>query len=108
MTTVLHLNSGSVDKKSELLGNMKNLRQENPDEEIVVVLNSDAVELAVEGGRTDSIISGVENSTLKVCGNSLENREIGRSELLDEFKVVDAAVSEISRQQHGGAAYVKI
>lgn len=107
MPTVLHLNSGKVDKQSELLGNLANLAEERPEEEIAAVLNSDAVEMAVEGGSAEQYVKEMD-ADLYVCSNSIENRGIREEELLDAFEVVPAAVAKLSELQDQGYSYIKI
>jgi hypothetical protein len=105
---VFHLNSGALDKKSELLGNVANLREENPDAEISVVVNSDGVEIARKGSSAADYIEGMDNVNFKACKNSLENRDISVDELVESFSTVPAAVLEIAELQEEGYNYIKI
>jgi intracellular sulfur oxidation DsrE/DsrF family protein len=111
MKSVLHCSSGETDKISELLGNMKNLREDDTveAERIVVVLNGDAVKFAEKDSSAadffrDEVENGVE---LKVCSNSIEGREIEESDLVEGCEVVSSGVGELSRLQDSGFGYIK-
>lgn len=108
MKVLLHLNSGEVDKQSELLGNVKNLvRDQNP-EKIVAVINSDGVEIA-EKSEVEKILEEFpEEVSFKVCQNSLENRNIKEEELINGVEVVPSAVGEITQLQEDDFNYIKI
>ena len=108
MKVLFHLNSGAVDKKSELLGNVANLREEKPDAEVSVVVNSDGVEIARKSSSAIDYIEDMENVDFKACENSIENRDIGRQEISEEFSTVPAAVLEIAELQEEGYNYIKI
>jgi intracellular sulfur oxidation DsrE/DsrF family protein len=108
MKVLLHLNSGKVDKQSELLGNIKNLLEDQGPENIVAVINSDGVEIA-EKSEVEEILEGFpEKVHIKICRNSLENREIKEEELINGVEVVPSAVGEIARLQEEGFDYIKI
>lgn len=112
MDVLIHLNTDVTDKQSELLGNIKNLREdESTDQEnIAVVLNSNAVDMVQKGSSAEVFVeenigNGVE---FKACSNSLENREISEEELINGVEIVDSGIGAIMKLQDSGYNYLKI
>lgn len=112
MKTVFQLSTDETGKVSELLGNLKNLKEDETVEvdEIAVVLNGDAVLTVVKGGEAadfyrDHIETGV---ALKVCSNSVDGRDISREDLIQGVEVVSSGVGEINRLQDSGFNYIKL
>lgn len=113
MKTVFHLNSAEASKKSELLGNIKNLHQDSrvEVEDIQVVINSNAVEMAAEGSAAEEyIIECMEKGVnFNICSNSIENRkEIEKEELIEGLEIVESGVGTINLLQEKGYNYTKI
>jgi intracellular sulfur oxidation DsrE/DsrF family protein len=111
MRTVLHCSSGDTGEISELLGNSRNLREDETveSEQITVLLNGDAVKFALGDSEAadffeEELDSGVE---VKVCSNSIEGRGIDREELIEGVEVVSSGVGELTRLQDEGFSYVK-
>lgn len=113
MKTVFHLNSAEASKKSELLGNLKNLQQDSriEVEDIQVVINSDAVEMAEKGSAAEEYVEECleEGVNFNICSNSIDNREdIQREELIEGLEVVESGVGTINLLQEKGYNYTKI
>lgn len=113
MKTVFHLNSAEASKKSELLGNMKNLQQDPriEVEDIQVVINSEAVEMAEKGSAAEEYIKECleEGVKFKVCSNSVENREdVEKDTLIGDLEIVESGVGTINLLQEEGYNYTKI
>ena len=109
MSVVFHLDEGDSQSQSELLGNLKNLREDEKVEqgEIAVVLNGDAVEMVEKGSKAEEFVEkelthGVE---FKACSNSLENR--GIDELVEGVERASSGVGELTRLQSQGFSYIK-
>lgn len=111
--TVFHLNSAEASKKSELLGNMKNLQQDSrvEAEDIQVVINSEAVEMAQKGSAAEEYIKECmeEGVNFNICSNSVENREdIQKDSLIEGLEVVESGVGTLNLLQEEGYNYTKI
>jgi Uncharacterized conserved protein len=112
MKTVFHLSTDDTDKVSELLGNLKNLKEDETVEvkHISVVINGDGVLTLLGGSEAssffeDQIESGVE---LKACSNSVQGRDINPENLVDGVETVSSGVGEVNRLQEDGFNYIKI
>lgn len=113
MKTVFHINSAEVSKKSELIGNIKNLNQDSRIKvvDIQVVINSDAVEMAAEGSAAEEYIEECMEKEVKfnICSNSIDNREtIERDDLIEGLEIVESGVGTINLLQEEGYNYTKI
>ena len=113
MKTVFHLNSAEASKKSELLGNAKNLQEDSriEVEDIQVVINSEAVEMAEEGSASEEYLRECmeEGVNFNVCSNSVENREkIEKEELIEGLEIVESGVGTLNLLQMKGYNYTKI
>jgi intracellular sulfur oxidation DsrE/DsrF family protein len=111
--TLFHLNSSEASKKSELLANIKNLQKDSriEVEEIQVVINSDAVEMAEKGSASEEYIKEYleEGVKFNICRNSVDNREkIEREELIEGLEVVESGIGTINLFQEKGYNYTKI
>lgn len=109
MSVVFHLDEGDSESQSELLGNLKNLREDEKVEqgEIAVVLNGDAVKMAEKGSKAEEFVEdelkhGVE---FKACSNSLENRNI--DELIEGVERASSGVGALTEFQDEGYSYIK-
>lgn len=113
MKTVLHLNSAEASKKSELLANIKNLQKDSriEVEDIQVVINSDAVEIAEKNSAAEQYIKEYLEQGIKfnVCSNSIDNREeIHREKLIEGLEVVESGIGTLNLFQEKGYNYTKI
>lgn len=113
MKSLIHLNSNQTSKKSELLGNVKNLREDSRIklEDIQIVVNSDAVEIARKGSRAAEYIrEDMEKGVnFKICSNSIENRDdIDENDLIEGVELVESGVGTINLLQEEGYNYTKI
>ncbi|PSP56027.1 hypothetical protein BRC82_02500 [Halobacteriales archaeon QS_1_67_19] len=51
---------------------------------------------------------GAEGVALKACSNAAEHPDVSRSDLLDGVEVVPSGVSEFTRLQANGYAYIRL
>ena len=109
MKTVFHLSSDEPGKISELLGNIRNLKQDETleVEQITAVLNADGVKAALKGSEAKQYLEPLieEGLDLKVCSNSIRGREIDEKEILEG---VSSGVGELNRLQDEGFNYIRI
>lgn len=109
MSVVFHIDDGDTDSQSELLGNLKNLREDREvdQEEIAVVLNGDAVDMVEKGSKAEELVKeeleqGVE---FRACTNSLENRDV--EELIEGVERASSGVGALTELQAKGYSYIK-
>lgn len=112
MKTVLHISTDDTGKVSELLGNIRNLREDSTveNEATVVLMNGDAVKTALQDSKAseffrDELDNGV---SLRVCSNSLEGRDIDPENLLHGVEVVESGVGELTKLQSEGFSYIRL
>lgn len=112
MKAVFHLNSAEASKKGELLGNIKNFHQDSriEVEDIQVVINSNAVEMAGKGSEAEKyIIECIENGVkFNICSNSVENLGLDNEKLIEGLELVESGIGTINLLQHKGYNYTKI
>ncbi|MEF8880642.1 MAG: DsrE family protein [Candidatus Nanohaloarchaea archaeon] len=111
MKTVFHLNLEETAKKSELLGNIQNLIEDETVEvdEIAALLNANAVDMVKEGSGARKFLEDFpEKVTFYACSNSLENRDISQDELIEGVKAVPSGVGKLNELQENGFNYIKI
>lgn len=112
MKTVFHLSTDDTDKVSELLGNIKNLWEDETVQldETAAVLNAEAVSAAVKDSGAAEYLSEMMDAglELKVCSNSIEGQSIDKGELLEGVEVVSSGVGELNRLQDQGFNYIRI
>jgi len=109
MRMVFHLNLEEAAKQSELLGNIKNLLEDETIEvgETAAVINADAVKMVEKGSEASQFIEDFpEKVTFYACSNSLENREI--EELVEGVETVPSGVGKLNKLQDKGFNYIKI
>jgi intracellular sulfur oxidation DsrE/DsrF family protein len=107
------MNSAEASKKSELLANIKNVKKDSriEVEDIQVVINSDAVEMAEKGSAAEEYIKEcLEGGVMfNICSNSVENREeIEKGNLIEGLEVIDSGIGTINLFQEKGYNYTKI
>jgi hypothetical protein len=112
MDVVLHLNTDETTKQSELLGNLKNLHEDKSvnTEEIAVVLNSDGVKMLESDAEAAEFLEQniSEGVTFYGCSNSLDNRDIGREDLVHGVKRASSGIGKLAELQQSGFNYIKI
>jgi intracellular sulfur oxidation DsrE/DsrF family protein len=112
MKTVFHINSGDTSKKSELLGNIQNLMDDETVEveKIAVVINSNAIDMVEEGSEASEFIEEFLSKEVEfnACSNSLENLGIGEDEVIERVEVVSSGVGRLNELQDKGFNYIKI
>ena len=111
--TVFHLNSAEASKKSELLANVKNLQEDSriEVEDIQVVINSDAVEIAEKGSAAEEYIREhlEKGVNFNICRNSVENRDkIEKEDLIEGLELVESGIGTINLLEEKGYNYTKI
>lgn len=112
MDVLLHLNTNETDKQSELLGNIKNLREdESADQDIIaVVLNSDGVDIVEKDSSAQEFVKEYikDGVRFKACSNSLENRDIDEDNLISGVEILESGIGSIMSLQDRGFNYLKI
>lgn len=112
MNVVFHLNSSDSDKKSELLGNMENLKDDErvEIENIKAVLNSGAITMAFKESEASKFIEECRDKGIdfKICGNSLENAGKTEEDLVEGPEVVNSGVGELNILEDKGYNYIKV
>src|SRR5262245_16674907 len=112
---VYHLNSG-VDQAVNGLRNIRNHLEVNPKAQIVVVAHANGVDYLMKGMKDangnsfetqvgDLKLQGVQ---FDVCEITLRNRNLQRSQFIQDASFVPSGVAEIARlQQREGYAYLR-
>jgi len=112
---VYHLNEG-LDQASSALRNIRNHLSADPGAKIVVVTHAGGINFLLEGAKDkngnpydaavdDLSMKGVE---FRVCNFTLQSRNIDKSKVHPEAKIVPSGVAEVSRlQAREGYAYLK-
>lgn len=111
MKAVFHLSDRDPAQWSRGLGNISNLLEdETVDcEDVVLVVNSDAVHLLRRGsGYAEEIVALADRGvTIAACRNTLERSSLGTADLIPAVKTVTTAMGAIARLQTDGYAYIK-
>ena len=112
MKTVLHISDDDTRKVSELLGNIRNLREDSSvdNEATVVLMNGDAVNTALgDSEAAEFFREELENMvSFRVCSNSLKGRDIEPEDLLQGIEVVESGVGELTKLQSEGFSYIRL
>ena len=112
MKTVFHLSTDSSDKVSEMLGNIKNLWDDDGAdmESTAAVLNADAVKIAEQESEASEFLEPMVEAglDLKICSNSLSGIEADRDDMIEGIEVVSSGVGELNRLQEDGYNYIRI
>ena len=115
MKVVYHVNEG-VDHAPQVLRNIKNHLDAEPNTKIVVVTHGPGIDFLLEGAHDrngnpfDATVDtlqarGVE---FRVCNNTLQSRHIDRSKVIPEATIVPSGVAEIGRlESKEGYVYLK-
>lgn len=112
---VYHINEGT-EKAADLLRNVRNHINADPNAKIVVVGHGKGIDFMLEGAEDknknpfnvtmeDLAGKGVE---FRVCNNTLVSRKIDKSKVVSPATIVPSGVAEIARlQRQEGYGYVK-
>ena len=112
---VYHLNAG-LEQASNGLRNIRNHLEVNPKAQIVVVAHAQGVDYLMKGNKDangnsfetqvgDLKLQGVQ---FDVCEITLRNRQLTRSQFIQDATFVPSGVAEIARlQQREGYAYLR-
>ncbi len=112
---VYHLNQGT-EQATAAMRNIRNHLEADPTAKIVVVAHAAGIDFLLEGATDkngnlyeplvqDLAAKGIE---FRVCNFTLQTRNIDRSKVLTEAKIVPSGVAEVSRLQFKeGYAYLR-
>lgn len=112
---IYHINGG-LEQASDGLRNIRNHLSVDPKAKIVVVTHYKGIDFLLEGAKDkngnpydaavdDLVMKGVD---FRVCEFTLKGRNIDKSKVHPEAKIVPSGVAEIGRlQQQEGFAYLK-
>lgn len=112
---VYHINEG-LDQASNGLRNIRNHLSADPQAKIVVVTHAGGVNFLLEGAKDkngNTYASTVDDLSLKgvefrVCNFTLQSRNIERSKVHSDARIVPSGVAEVSRlQAQEGYVYLK-
>lgn len=107
---VVHVNDGNVDKQRSALRQTANLREEMPDIPISLVLQADAVTVAVEKDTPlakEIIELQSRGVRIAVCRRTLKAKQIDEQSLMPYVQIVSSAMSELVLLQDAGYRYIK-
>lgn len=111
MKAVIHLSTHEDAVFDGGLSNIHNLLEdaETDVDEIALIVNGSGVKRLTPNSRfADRLEQCMEQGVhVKACSNSLESQRMSESQLLDEIEVVSAAVTELTRLQDDGYAYIR-
>jgi intracellular sulfur oxidation DsrE/DsrF family protein len=112
---VYHINEG-LDQASNGLRNIRNHLTADPKAKIVVVTHAGGINFLLEGAKDKNgspYAAAVDDLSLKgvdfrVCNFTLQSRNIDKSKVHSEAKIVPSGVAEVSRlQAQEGFVYLK-
>ncbi len=112
---VYHINEG-LDQASNGLRNIRNHLTADPAAKIVVVTHAGGINFLLEGAKDKNgspYAAAVDDLSLKgvdfrVCNFTLQSRNIDKSKVHSEAKIVPSGVAEVGRlQAREGYAYLK-
>jgi len=96
MRVVLH--APTADALIRARSNLKNLLAADPDAEVRIIANADAVPAAIQNPDAET------DAHLLLCEKTLKNRGLTAP---PEFSTVPAAIQELARLQADGWAYIR-
>lgn len=111
---VYHINDGS--NPMSALHNIRNHLNASPKAKIVVVTHGPGIDFLLDGAKDkngnpyDAVVQELSNRNVefRVCGNTLQTRQIDKSKVIPEATVVPSGVAEIGRlQSQEGYVYLK-
>ncbi|MDR2241006.1 MAG: DsrE family protein [Zoogloeaceae bacterium] len=112
---VYHINEG-LEQASNGLRNIRNHLAADPRAKIVVVTHAAGINFLLEGAKDkngnpyDTVVSdlALQGVEFRVCNFTLQGRNIDRSQVHPDAKIVPSGVAEVSRlQAKEGFAYLK-
>lgn len=112
---VYHINEG-LDQASNGLRNIRNHLTADPTSRIVVVTHAAGINFLLEGAQDkngnpyDAMVDDLASRGVdfRVCNFTLQSRNIDKSKVHSEAKIVPSGVAEVSRlQAQEGYAYLK-
>jgi len=103
---VYHLNEG-IEQAARAMGNIRNHLAADPKAKIQVVTHGRGIDFLLKGAKTPTgglFTSDIEELSVrgiefKVCANTLERRNIERSQVVSDGKIVASGVAEVARLQ---------
>lgn len=103
---VYHLMEGT-DQAMRAMNNIRNHLQADPKAKIVVVTHGQGIDFLLDGTKDrngqgfESRIAGLANQGVefRVCRNTLEQRKIDESKVVQEARIVPSGVAEVARLQ---------
>lgn len=111
MRTVFHLISSDPDEQQTTLTLAENLADdEDADmDDIVVVAQADGIDPFRAGGSDQETIQSLQEKGVSfvACGNTLEMKEMAESDLVDDIEVAPSGITELTRLQSEGYAYIR-
>ena len=109
--TVFHVPEGEEGYGERALGNAANLLADDTVEvEVALVANGDGIaHLLADASTADSVRELLETGVdVCACANTIRKREaISESNLVDGVTVVSSGMTELTRRQSDGYAYVR-
>ncbi|MFK4957328.1 DsrE family protein [Lactococcus garvieae] len=109
LQVILHIDENH--KWNTLLSNVKNLKewltQNKEPGKIEILVNGEAVEMALKTSSVDLAEVLKRDIKVAVCQNSLNMRGYKEEELQEGCTVVPAGIVELVQKQNSGFAYVK-
>jgi intracellular sulfur oxidation DsrE/DsrF family protein len=115
MKVVYHVNEG-VEHAPQVLRNIKNHLDAEPNTKIVVVTHGPGIDFLLEGAQDkdgnpfDATVDTLQarGVDFRVCNNTLEVRHIDRKKVIPEATIVPSGVAEIGRlESKEGYVYLK-
>jgi len=115
MKVVYHVNEG-VDHAPQVLRNIKNHLDAEPNTKIVVVTHGPGIDFLLEGAHDkngnpfDATVDTLQarGVQFRVCNNTLESRHIDPKRVIPEATIVPSGVAEIGRlESKEGYVYLK-
>lgn len=110
MKVVFHVSNDDSEKWERVLGNIPNLIDDPTIdcENIVLVVNSDGIDLVWKGTEYAEKISTLLDRGVDIaaCSNTLDKSKRGQEELHPGIETVPSAMGELVRLQSEGYAYV--
>jgi intracellular sulfur oxidation DsrE/DsrF family protein len=109
MKAVFHLSTVASDQVFQVLQNIENMIEEEPEAKVALQMNSNAVTALKEGSAfSDRIEELIDDVEFKACANSIESTAMERDQVIEGVEIVPSAVVELARlQSEEGYAYIR-
>lgn len=108
MKAIIHINE--IGKWGMAIANSRNLKKAEPDTEIEIYANADAVEnyFGLSKKHCETMKSLAESGIkLFACRNTMNARGLNEDDLPNFVKPVDSVIRELVQRQSEGFAYIK-